>query len=324
MTTSVLPEPLPGFLPIQVKSLSAIRDFDRSVYLRVPPGQQFRLYCEGRSELNADDFKRLSEAGITTVYLDADDYCGFQDQLRDSLGSIVSDERLSPSQRFSVVNEVVCSVLRETFQRGNVDRAVKQTAELAHHLVELVCRDDRITSELKSVLYFDYSTFTHSANVAYYTLILAHALGQTDQAQLRRIGAGALLHDIGKLGIPEKILLKPGTLSLGERNVIRSHPALGLMNLADQDELEFGQLMMVYQHHERIDGTGYPVRLVGDEIDEWARICAVADVFEALTSHRPYRQPLSTAAALEAIDETERNGLEPEFLQCWNMTISES
>ena len=179
-------------------------------------------------------------------------------------------------------------------------------------------------SELNSVLHFDYSTFTHSANVAYYTLILASTLGITDRAVLRKIGIGALLHDIGKLGIPEKILLKPGRLAPEEWNVLRSHPAKGLMALREQDQLEFGQLMMVYQHHERIDGTGYPVRLVGDEIHEWARICAVADVYEALTSNRPYRRALPAVEAFEVIEKGEGSGLEPEFLQCWKQTITKS
>ena len=174
------------------------------------------------------------------------------------------------------------------------------------------------------MLHFDYGTFTHSANVAYYTLILAHALGQTDRDALRAIGIGALLHDIGKVGIPERILLKPGALSPEERNLIRSHPTLGLLSLRDQHPLEFGQLMMVYQHHERLDGSGYPVRLGGTEIHEWARICAVADVFEALTSDRPYKRALSSAAALDVIEQGERKGLDPEYFRCWKLTLKTS
>ena len=132
------------------------------------------------------------------------------------------------------------------------------------------------------------------------------------------------MHDIGKRGIPEKILLKPGRLTPEETNVLRAHPAKGLTALRDQEQLEFGQLMMVYQHHERVDGTGYPVRLAGDEIHEWARICAVADVFEALTSNRPYRRALSAAVAFEVIDKGESNGLQREFLECWKKTITKS
>ena len=73
---------------------------------------------------------------------------------------------------------------------------------------------------MNSVLHFDYSTFTHSANVAYYSVVLAHASGHTDRTVLRKLGTGALLHDIGKLGIPEKILLKPGRLSPEEWNIL--------------------------------------------------------------------------------------------------------
>jgi putative nucleotidyltransferase with HDIG domain len=324
MTTSLCAKRPPDYLPVRVASIPADHDFDQSLYLPNSTTGKFLLYRDAGAELKPSDLKRMVDAGITTVYLDAADYGRFQEKLRTSLDSIVSDERLPVAQRFGVVNEVVRGVLREAFRRGNVDRTVKQTSEMAEHVVDLVCRDDQVVSELNSVLHFDYSTFTHSANVAYYTVMLAHALGHTDRAVLRRIGTGALLHDIGKVRIPETILLKPGRLTPEERNVLRGHPAQGLISLREQDQLEFGQLMMVYQHHERIDGSGYPVRIAGSEIHEWARICAVADVFEALTSDRPYRRSLSSAAAFEVIEQGEGSGLEPEFLQCWKMTISRS
>jgi putative nucleotidyltransferase with HDIG domain len=309
------------FTPVRVASIPAAPDFELNLYLQKANAHDFRLYRGDSAELKSTDLKRLVDAGITTVYLDAADYSRFQEHLRASLDSIVADESLPVAQRIGVVNEVVRSVLREAFHSGNVERTVKQTAEVADHVVDLVCRDDEIVSELNTVLHFDFSTFTHSANVAYYTLILAHALGQTDRTALRAIGIGALLHDIGKVGIPENVLLKPGALSAQERNLIRSHPALGLLSLRDQRPLEFGQLMMVYQHHERIDGTGYPVRLDGTEIHDWARICAVADVFEALTSDRPYRRALLPAAALDVIDQGERKGLDAEYFRCWKLTL---
>jgi HD-GYP domain-containing protein (c-di-GMP phosphodiesterase class II) len=324
MAATACSKRVPEYVAVQVASIPAAHDFDRSVYLQNPTTREFRLYRDAGAELKQADLARLIEAGITTVYLDAGDYSGFQEQLRTSLDSIVADESLPVSQRFSAVNEVVRGVLRESFRRGNVERTVNETSELAEHVVDLVCRDDQILAELNCVLHFDYSTFTHSANVAYYTLMLASALGHTDRTQLRKMGTGALLHDIGKLGIPEKILLKPGRLTTEERNVLRGHPAQGLITLREQEQLDFAQLMMVYQHHERIDGTGYPVRLEGNEIHEWARICAVADVFEALTSNRPYRRPLSAADALDVIEESEGKGLEPEFLQCWKSTVTKS
>jgi HD-GYP domain-containing protein (c-di-GMP phosphodiesterase class II) len=312
------------YTAVRVASIPAAPDFELNLYLQNSGAQDFRLYRGDSAELKSTDLKRLIDAGITTVHLDAADYSRFQEHLRTSLDSIVADESLPVAQRIGVVNEVVRSVLREAFHGGNVERTVKETDELSNHVVDLVCRDDEIVSELNTVLHFDFSTFTHSANVAYYTLILAHALGHTDRGALRAIGTGALLHDLGKVGIPEQVLLKPGGLSVEERNLIRSHPTLGLLSLRDQRPLDFGQLMMVYQHHERIDGTGYPVGLDGTEIHDWARICAVADVFEALTSDRPYRRALSSAAALSVIDEGERKGLDPEFFRCWKLTLKTS
>jgi HD-GYP domain-containing protein (c-di-GMP phosphodiesterase class II) len=82
--------------------------------------------------------------------------------------------------------------------------------------------------------------------------------------------------------------------------------------------------MMVYQHHERVDGTGYPTGCIGNEIHLWAKICSVVDVFEALTSHRPYRSPMPRLRALELIQRDSGTAFDPEIFQCWDMIIKNS
>ena len=110
----------------------------------------------------------------------------------------------------------------------------------------------------------DYHTFTHSANVSYYCVMLAKELGITSENELNQIAMGALLHDLGKLEIPASILTKPGKLTDWEFDVIKTHPTVGFRQLCQRQDLNHAQLMMVYQHHERLDGTGYPVRIVKD------------------------------------------------------------
>ncbi len=109
------------------------------------------------------------------------------------------------------------------------------------------------------------------------------------------------MHDLGKLDIDERILNKPGRLDDNERKIIETHPTLGLNRVAQRDDLSEGEFMMIYQHHERFDGTGYPVGLAGEDTHPWAQICAIVDVFEALTSNRPYRARLSHATALGSL-----------------------
>ena len=140
--------------------------------------------------------------------------------------------------------------------------------------------------------------------------------------ELQQIVVGALLHDMGKLEIPDNILAKPGRLDEFEFRQVQLHPGLGLRRLVnEQTQLTYGQLMIVYQHHEKLNGSGYPVGLPSEEIHPWAKICAVVDIFEALTSQRPYRKPMSHATALAMLDKMARTELDEEIVRCWQMLV---
>ena len=142
----------------------------------------------------------------------------------------------------------------------------------------------------------DVETYGHSKTVSRYSHVLAEALGIRDPRALENIRKGALLHDAGKMAIPDSILKKPGTLTPKEWEVIRRHPAMGYGLVRDVKLVpEVGHIIL--HHHERFDGTGYPKGLKGEAIPLEARIFAVADTLDAVTSHRPYRPPRDFGAA---------------------------
>jgi putative nucleotidyltransferase with HDIG domain len=142
----------------------------------------------------------------------------------------------------------------------------------------------------------DRYTKGHSRRVAEYAVQLARALGYCDEGLLR-VEQAALLHDIGKLAIPDAILNKPGPLTAQEMEFVRSHPARGCAIIEEIESLA-DKLPGIRHHHEWMDGSGYPDHLAGDGIPLDARIIAVADVYDAITSWRAYRQPLKHAAAI--------------------------
>jgi putative nucleotidyltransferase with HDIG domain len=132
-------------------------------------------------------------------------------------------------------------------------------------------------------------TLGHSQLVASYTLMLAKALGIDNKAYLLDLERGAMLHDIGKIGIPESILRKPGALTVGEKEVVKEHPFIGYELLEEFQFLKKPAQIVLY-HHESYDGSGYPYNLARDEIPLEARIFALADTLDAITSDRPYRK----------------------------------
>ena len=145
----------------------------------------------------------------------------------------------------------------------------------------------------------DVGTGTHSERVRVYATALARAYG-IGEDDLRDIEHGVMLHDIGKIGIPDSILLKPGPLSPDEWKVMRTHPEVG-RRLVEQIPFLAGAVPIVYHHHERWDGTGYPDGLSGEGIPLGARIFAVADALDAMTFDRPYSRAVTVEAAREEI-----------------------
>jgi putative nucleotidyltransferase with HDIG domain len=147
----------------------------------------------------------------------------------------------------------------------------------------------------------DSYTYGHSRQVTRYAVRLAQELGLSAD-EIERIHYAGLLHDIGKIGVPDDVLLKPGPLSVQEAAQMRAHPEIGIRILEQIRGLR-DILPIIAAHHERIDGTGYPYGLRGDEIPLGARILAVADAFEALTADRAYRPALSPEQALQILQE---------------------
>ena len=143
----------------------------------------------------------------------------------------------------------------------------------------------------------EHETGLHSKRVAAHTLVLARRF-TGDMKVLHQVYWGALLHDIGKIGIPDAILLKHGALTQAEWGVMRTHPAIGHRILSSLPFLTTASEIVLH-HEERFDGTGYPGGLCGEQISFWARLFAVIDTLDAMTSDRPYRKglPFDTAQA---------------------------
>ncbi len=158
-------------------------------------------------------------------------------------------------------------------------------------------------------------TGLHSKRVACHTLMLARRYS-SDPERLRQVYWGALLHDIGKIGIPDAILLKDGPLSEGEWEVMRTHPEVGRRILASASFMDEAA-DIVLNHEERFDGTGYPRGLVGDAIPLSARLFAVIDTLDAMTSDRPYRKALSFDTAKAEILRSAGRQFDPQAVEAF-------
>jgi response regulator RpfG family c-di-GMP phosphodiesterase len=209
----------------------------------------------------------------------------------------------------------------ETYRQRLEDMVDQRTRQLQVAMKRIEQTYDETLDALSAVLDLrDNETAGHSRRVTRYCLEIAKVMGCSDD-QLKIIRRGVWLHDIGKFGIPDAILSKPGKLTDEERAIMETHVRIGY-ELVCRIAFLAGSAELVLTHHERYDGTGYPQGLVGDEIPLSARIFAVADTLDAMTSDRPYRRALPYSAAREEIIRESGRQFDPKVVKGF-LTIPE-
>ncbi len=192
------------------------------------------------------------------------------------------------------------------YQEELEKKVIEKTVSLKSVMDSLERLSEGIMKALASAIEArDPYTEGHGRRVGEYSALVAKELGVNESDGLFKLAG--LLHDIGKIGIPDSILLKPSSLTREEFEIIKLHPLLGYMIVEPIEMLGEAKEWIKY-HHERLDGSGYPSGLKGDQIPLGARILAVADVFDACTSARAYRPPMSVERTLEIMEEDAKKG----------------
>lgn len=205
---------------------------------------------------------------------------------------------------------------RREYQQTLERRVAEATRDLAAAYRELEATYATTLEALGSALDTrDVGTESHSRRVHGYALATAREYG-VPEAELRDLAHGVLLHDIGKIGIPDAILLKPGKLTPEEWTIMRTHPDIG-RRLIEKIPFLRGAVPIVYSHHEKWDGSGYPRGLRGEEIPLGARIFAVVDAFDAMTFDRPYSRAISFEAAKAEIKRCAGSHFDPAVVEAF-------
>ncbi len=237
--------------------------------------------------LNEQYISRLSELGIASIFI--------KDGLLDD--EVLVNDIVSEQTRAETVKVIKTSFAKlEKSSNFNV-QAVKN---VVNNILDELLNNSNILVHLTDIRSFDDYTFGHSVNVCVLSIITALSLGYSEP-KLKELGVGALLHDIGKTKIDKEILNKPGDLTPEEFNEIQRHTEYGFNILREYMEISLLSAHIAFQHHERWDGNGYPRGLGGLDIHQYARIVAVADVYDALLADRPYRPAYNVNQALNIL-----------------------
>lgn len=211
------------------------------------------------------------------------------------------------------VKETSKIVLKELLDDPRSGEKIKEINPLVNEMIECVLANNDAIYDLLSLGGYDYYTYTHSVNVAALAIGLGVATGMKRGA-VEKLGIGAMLHDIGKSAISSEILNKQGKLGEGEYKIIQSHVVEGERILKTHKDFPGEAYSAVLQHHEKLSGKGYPLKLSGAEIKPFGRITAIADCYDALTTRRPYKPAMTPFYALSVIAK-ETGDYDPELLK---------
>lgn len=174
------------------------------------------------------------------------------------------------------------------------------TEHIADDLMQAIQSNDAIAIDISALKTSDEYTFKHSVDVATIAMIIARHQGRTPQ-EIREIGIAGLLHDVGKTQVPLSILNKPDRLNDEEFSIMKQHSVFGYRIIKDRPEFSPAICLGVLQHHEKINGCGYPMGVGSEKLSDYARILSVADIYDALVTERPYKAAFSQRDAVEMI-----------------------
>ncbi|MFA6412793.1 MAG: HD-GYP domain-containing protein [Syntrophales bacterium] len=214
------------------------------------------------------------------------------------LREMIRDPNLSPEKKAHAVQQHSQEMMKNLLESPTAEN-IGEVMTTISEIVDLIVTDNETNNYLLNITSHDFTTYTHSVNVGILSISLVKALyGQSDGHDMHALGAGFFLHDLGKTRIDLSIINKPGKLTDREFEKMRLHPEYGFEILRDADKLVKESRIIVLQHHERDDGSGYPLGIKGTDIHPYGRICSIADVYDALTSIRPYKTPMPPFEAL--------------------------
>ncbi len=277
-----------NYLPITLNSLRSNTIINCNIYLlaSVNGASRYILYCRGDVVFEDEKKELLVRKNINRLFISRDDRQRYFEYLELNFQNIMSDEKIPPDERSQIVHNAATNLVKEIFKDPKTGH-IRRVKKFAYNMVDYVLRDGGASLSLLKIAKHEYYTYTHSVNVATIGTLFAKNLGLSEN-DLKSFCTGTLLHDLGKIKISPTILNKNGRLTEEEFGEIKKHPELGVQILKEMGSGFEDEYIIMLQHHENCDGTGYPYGLKKNEIHSSGRIARIVDIYDALTTKRAY------------------------------------
>ncbi len=314
-----------GFIPVPLAHVPT-GNYDRiPFYLRnesVSKGDEiegsFTLYRAENVPFTVKNQQRLLERGTKFLYIRMVDQARFKRVTESRLQDIAEDPKIAASEKSTIIYETSLELMNELLTEPDLEATAPRLEQVARAVTTLTINDSSAFSHLFAASHHDFYTATHMVNVATWMVPLAYAMGYTDTEELQVICSAGMLHDIGKIYVSEEILNKSGKLSENDWDAIKRHTNKGAEYLKGHHDIASIVVTVAGQHHEQLNGEGYPFGLSAAEIHPVSRICAVVDSFDAMTAFRPFKsRTMSVPEAMEILKKGTPLKYDSEVMEAW-------
>ena len=250
----------------------------------------------------------LDEAHIVEAKLKSDffvlsdDIRAFNDYVNENIKNILDNKNIPIEERSKAVYKVSTNIVGNMFKDPYSPENLKRSEDVVNGIIDIVLSNENALLSLMKVTEHDYRTHTHCINVSIYAINIGQSLDFTAE-ELCELGTAAMLHDLGKTQVDAMIINKNGKLTLEEFDKMKTHPEEGYLIAKELGINNERILEGIRNHHEKFDGTGYPQSLKSDNISIYSQIIAICDIFDALTTERPYKKAFSTFDALKLMKD---------------------
>ncbi len=306
------------FVPIYRASLvtNTVLDFD--VYVRFGPryvlfrGKDLVYTGEIPDDL-AVDLKDI-------LFVKAEERQKYLEYLERNLKSIVEDPDVEENVKAGVLVETSKNVVTNLFENPDMGGNIERASTVVEGTVDFVLHGKEAIQNLLVLCSHDYYTYSHCVNVSVYAITLGRRLGHKGQ-DLRDIGLGAVLHDVGKIKVPDEIINKDGPLTREEFEEMKKHPTYSY-EIIKKEGMTEAIAAPGHEHHERIAGGGYPRGIRGNQMHPYSKICAVGDSFDAMTTNRAYRKAFTSFEAMKIMNAEMRGSFDSEVLTAFVLLMA--
>ncbi len=297
------------FLKIKLSTIQPSKILTFNVYVLI--NGHFTLYLKLGDAFDPIKLQTLmSRSQNDFFYVHHTEWKNYKEYIQEVLRSTTA----SPLEKATILRESSVALMEELYEHPDVNVALNNSRPIISDFVSFIKHEPEAMGHLISLSGHDFYTYNHSLDVAIYSLGLGQIIGFSEK-ELEELGIAALFHDIGKRNVSLDILCKKGNLSPEEWTIMQQHTTYGFAILNQNPTISDGIKNACFEHHESFLGNGYPQQLTGQEIHPFARIVAITDTYDAMTTQRSYNVPLKPYDALRIMKEQLSGRYDPQMLK---------